>query len=644
MGTDEGSRTSERLSDDPGWQGPSHSTVAASPVRGAVQAAACRRRFPWGTATLTLGMILAVLSGPIVQVMTAGLHSLSSTTLRDSAAAVLRRRSPIPATASASATAATSEAAASGPIAASLETATTPAPTHDAERLFAGACGSVVRIIVKDQDGQEISLGSGFFVTSDGLVVTNHHVVNGAFDAMVVLANERQFRVEGVAALDRENDLALLKVRARGQKPLGLADGAPPRVGATVYAIGNPRGLTNTLSQGLVSAVRGDGARPEMIQTTAAISPGSSGGPLLDTHGMVVGVNTLVYRDSQNLNFAVAAWAVADLVAKRQTPRPVAQALGLPYQALLQAKLRTIDKLIDDGRLTEACDGLAAMDEDYGNDRRYLRRLAFVLLRSRRAAEAIPILRGLLAEQSSDAESLSMLGWAYADTGDLKSAQETLEQALELKPDDSRTRGLLLAAYRAENASSHSEADSDRIESRLRALAGRFPDDPDVHLTLGLICRRRPGRKAEAVQAFQRVLELAPQSAQAGLARIELAMVESTRGVPPPASVRREPQPPPSTSLVSSARIVSHTAGVELRGARLRLENDSPSWLVVTLINQTRRPLVLKSVETDPEHALIIGTVVKPGLMWTGRVRVQQVPGELTVQTSAGTSTFRLQF
>jgi S1-C subfamily serine protease len=605
-----------------------------------VQTAPHRRHFPWTTITLILGVVVAVLSGPIAGWLTAGLASRSPLTVQDSQAATFKEGFPDPTAPPVWPPAMLPEPASSGPMAAAPGATAAAKPARDAEGLFARASGSVVRIIVKDQEGQEIALGSGFFVSADGLVVTNHHVVNGAFDAVVILSNERRLKVEGLAALDREKDLALLKVKTQGQKPLALAGGEPPRVGATVYAIGNPRGLTNTLSQGLVSAVRGDGGRPEMIQTTAAVSPGSSGGPLLDTRGMVVGVNTLVYRDSQNLNFAVAVWAVADLVAKRQKPRPLAQAIGLPYQALLQAKLRTIDKLIDEGRLTEAHDGLVTLGEDYGSDRRYLRRLAFVLLRSHRETEAITILRDLLAEQPNDAESLSMLGCAYGSSRDLKSAQETLERALALKPDDARVRGLLLGAYLAEIGPSSSEADRDRIESKLRDLAGRFPNDPEVHMALGLICRGRPGKKADAVQAFQRVVELAPDGPQRRIAESELSMLRSVPGAPPPVLMRQVPQPTSASPPVPSPL----AAGVELRGARLRVEGDTPRWLVVTLVNRTRQPLVLKSVATDPQHALIIGTVVKPGLMWTGRVQVEQVPAELTVQTSAGMSTFGLQF
>ena len=210
------------------------------------------------------------------------------------------------------------------------------------EQLFAVASPAVVRIFVRDQGGDTVGMGSGFLVSSDGLVVTNFHVVEGSRSAEILLANNAKFAVNAIAALNKEHDLALLKVDGRDLPFLTMTDTKPLEVGATVYALGNPRGLTSTLSDGLISALRKDGEAVVLIQTTAPISPGSSGGPLLGTDGQVVGVTTAYIEEGQNLNFAVPASYVRDLIESRSDPIPYSVALGAIPESETDAKPRSV--------------------------------------------------------------------------------------------------------------------------------------------------------------------------------------------------------------------------------------------------------------------------------------------------------------
>jgi hypothetical protein len=198
-----------------------------------------------------------------------------------------------------------------------------------AEEVFASASPAVVQIAVQDLQGRTVATGSGFLVGKAGLVATNYHVIEEAHAADVVVG-KRTLAVSGAAALDQEADVAILRVAGQIEAlPLELADRLP-RVGAKVYAIGNPKGLTNTLSEGLVSGHR-ELDRLSLIQMTAPISPGSSGGPLLDTAGRVVGVTTGGVREAQNINFVVPASEVARLLLRCRdrdapvTPFPLAQ-------------------------------------------------------------------------------------------------------------------------------------------------------------------------------------------------------------------------------------------------------------------------------------------------------------------------------
>jgi hypothetical protein len=182
------------------------------------------------------------------------------------------------------------------------------------DQLFARASPAVVRVVVRDKDGRTYGSGSGFVIGQGGMIATNYHVVEGASLADVLFADGRKAQCSVAVAADEAADLVLLQPSPRViVPPLELA-GDPPPVGTKVYAIGSPLGLSNTLSDGLVSGHRQLNGTP-VIQTSAPISPGSSGGPLLTADGRVVGVTTAGARGGQNLNFAVTAGHVRRLVA-----------------------------------------------------------------------------------------------------------------------------------------------------------------------------------------------------------------------------------------------------------------------------------------------------------------------------------------
>lgn len=162
---------------------------------------------------------------------------------------------------------------------------------------------SVVLIVVSDKNGNLLGLGSGFVVDSNGLLATNLHVVKGGYSIIVTLANGDTYDSVLVADVDEPRDLALLQIKAMNLTPVRLGDSDTVQVGQHLMAIGNPQGLTNSVSDGIVSAIRqGEGMRH--LQVTAPISPGSSGGPLVNDSGEVVGVTERTY-EGQNLNLAV---------------------------------------------------------------------------------------------------------------------------------------------------------------------------------------------------------------------------------------------------------------------------------------------------------------------------------------------------
>lgn len=201
-----------------------------------------------------------------------------------------------------------------------LVAAAAPARAMDARAVFERAKGAVVVVVAYDSRGKARALGTGFYVGSGGLVATNFHVIHEAASLKIRHDGDDLGDVKEVRAVDEAHDLALLRVALRGE-PLELVDGQAP-VGTDVVAIGTPKGLEQTLSTGVISGVRyfdpmETGRRSHYYQITAPISPGSSGGPVLDEFGRVLGVSTFIMLGGQNLNFAIPAKYVTELMGKR---------------------------------------------------------------------------------------------------------------------------------------------------------------------------------------------------------------------------------------------------------------------------------------------------------------------------------------
>jgi hypothetical protein len=173
-----------------------------------------------------------------------------------------------------------------------------------ARQIAKEAFPSVVLVVMEDSHGQTTSLGSGF-VLRDGQVVTNRHVISGAASGYVRLVDkDKEYEIAGTLAIDDSHDLAVLQVVGLKAPALPIGDSNQIAVGDEVYAIGNPRGLEGTFSQGIISALRHVGG-DTIFQMTAPISPGSSGGPILNSGGKLIGIAVATYTGGQNLNLAI---------------------------------------------------------------------------------------------------------------------------------------------------------------------------------------------------------------------------------------------------------------------------------------------------------------------------------------------------
>jgi serine protease Do len=179
------------------------------------------------------------------------------------------------------------------------------------------------------------SLGSGFIISTDGYILTNNHVVDMARDIKVALSDGRVMDAKLIGK-SKEIDIALIKVEATDLPSVALGDSDTLEVGDWVVAIGNPFGLSHTVTAGIVSAkgrVIGVGPYDDLIQTDAAINPGNSGGPLFNTKGEVVGINTVIIATGQNLGFAVPISMVKEVLPSiKEKGRPDMGWLGVSAQ------------------------------------------------------------------------------------------------------------------------------------------------------------------------------------------------------------------------------------------------------------------------------------------------------------------------
>lgn len=215
---------------------------------------------------------------------------------------------------------------------------------------------AVVGIEVHRGRGQG-GTGSGFFITPDGFILTNNHVIDGAKKVVVILHDGRQVDSEIVGS-DEPTDLAVLRIMGNDFPFVTFGDSDSLKVGQLVIAIGNPLGFQSTVSTGIVSALhrslRSESGRliENVIQTDVPLNPGNSGGPLVDSRGMVIGVNTAMIRMAQGISLSIpvntAQWIVSEIMAHGKVWRAKlgiiarVRPLGKFYQQSLRVQTDTV--------------------------------------------------------------------------------------------------------------------------------------------------------------------------------------------------------------------------------------------------------------------------------------------------------------
>lgn len=328
---------------------------------------------------------------------------------------------------------------------------------------------SAVAIETYDVRGEKLSRGSGFFIDTDR-VVTNRHVIDNAYRAEVHSYNGSIYQVKGVVAVDAEGDIALLKVDVplNQVRPL-LLDRTSPQEGESVVVIGNPFGLEGSVTNGIVSAVRDIPTFGRIIQITAPISPGSSGSPVVNMQGQVIGVATLQITGGQSINFAIPSERISQLQS--------GALLSLADLVTASSKNKRA-KAVQFFR-----DGLSFLSKDD-------------------CEKALPYFEKAVESDGNYAEAWAQTGFCREKLGRHSEAIEASKKAVSLRPSAESYFNIGLASYYLKNY--REAAENYRQAIRLDPF-----NAADAHYALGLVYRDW-GRPDDEIQAYKQAIKLKP--------------------------------------------------------------------------------------------------------------------------------------
>jgi len=328
---------------------------------------------------------------------------------------------------------------------------------------------SAVAIETFDSRNEKLSRGSGFFVDVDR-IVTNRHVLEGAYRAEIHSSTGAVYPVKGVLAVDAEGDIALLKIDAPANqvRPLPL-DKTSPQEGESVVVIGNPLGLEGSVTNGIVSAVRDIPTFGRIIQITAPISSGSSGSPVVNMQGQVIGIATLQITGGQSVNFAIPSERISQLqVAAIMSLGDLVASTGRNKRAKAVQFFR---------------DGLSFLSKDD-------------------CEKALQYFEKAVDSDSNYAEAWAQSGFCNEKLGRHAEALEASKKAVSLRPSAESYFNIGLASFYLKNYKEAAEAYRQSIKLDPYNAA-------DAHFAIGLVYRDW-GKPDEEIQAYKQTIRLRP--------------------------------------------------------------------------------------------------------------------------------------
>ena len=364
---------------------------------------------------------------------------------------------------------------------------------------------AVVLIQTFDKDNKPLGQGSGFFVNNKGHIVTNHHVIEGAYRATVKTSSGMEYPVEGIIAKNADADIVkiVVKIPDANTPFLNLSEIVPSE-GQDIVVIGNPLGLESTVSAGIVSAVRDIPAFGKILQITAPISPGSSGSPIINNKGEVIGIATLIVTKGQNLNFAIPSDKIIALKETSQTPVFDAMtADSNDAQLFYQKGLKEVWQENYVAALTCFQKAIEKNPQD-ANVWFYLGVCYGELGRYQDATESY---KQAIRIQPDDAEAHNNLGVTYGKLGRYQDAVESYKQAIKIEPDYAKAYSNLGKSY------GKLDRYQDATES-LKQVIRIKPADADAYYGLGLIYGKL-GRYQDEIESYKQAIRIKPDDAKA---------------------------------------------------------------------------------------------------------------------------------
>jgi cytochrome c-type biogenesis protein CcmH/NrfG len=383
------------------------------------------------------------------------------------------------------------------------------------------ASPSVVLIVAENPKGKPLSLGTGFFVRED-VIATNYHVIRGASRLYAKISGQStMFRIEMIIATDAGKDLALIKLRGIQGSPLHIADGHIG-FGDEIYVLGNPEGLEGTFSQGNISGIRQlRGIR--YLQISAPVSRGSSGGPVLNKSGEVVGIVVAQLTTGQNLNFAIPVSYLSSLVAETLGGAKGDPLSGLPQPVKESAQPPSIyeekelnESLLETRKHPSSAEAYYKLAKAYGRSAHFVEAVQAYHRAIRLTPNYAEAYYGLAEVNSS-----SILWSKYWKTlteaeraKRLQAAEESYKRAISINPDYVEAHIGLAQTYSLQGR------DSEAIESLQLAISIN-PHSTEAHRELALEYEEM-GNHANAVAGYKHVIEIDPNDARAHLSIAKL--------------------------------------------------------------------------------------------------------------------------
>jgi tetratricopeptide (TPR) repeat protein len=295
----------------------------------------------------------------------------------------------------------------------------------NAEQIYAKVNNAVVTIYTYDANGKLLSQGSGIVLNDKGWIVTNYHVYAGA-EKLIIKHKEKIVKHTDIIGLDVEKDILILKITDKSFPAIALGNSDLLKVGQKIYAIGSPLGFENTITEGLISGLRSyEEKKQSFIQISAPISPGSSGGAVVDTKGNLIAVTSMSAKEGQNLNFAIPINEIKKIYKEKGVkPNELLASFYLDL-ANAEIKKKNYNPAID--YLKKAIETNPDYSSAYSN-------LGFVYSKKKDLDAALLYLKKAISINQEDEFANTIIGAVYGMKKDYKSSLFFLQKAIIINP------------------------------------------------------------------------------------------------------------------------------------------------------------------------------------------------------------------